>query len=112
MDKPRNNGRSIAAAQRGCIIQRVLVDGWTPRRAAEAFGIEERRIAAWLRDYRRHGMAALRDDKPGAERIYRRALRRWSAGLQRARERWWGRPAQQPAANFVLLRGDETRSQR
>jgi transposase-like protein len=52
--------RTITAAQRGQIIQLVLVEGWTPGRAAAAFAIEERLVAAWLAAYRRDGMASLR----------------------------------------------------
>ena len=65
----------IAAVQRGQIIQRVLVDGWSTRQAAAACGIPERRIARWVADYRRDGMASLREDD-AAERFLSRWMRR------------------------------------
>jgi hypothetical protein len=54
--------RDLAAAQRGLIVQRVLVDGWTPEEAGLPFGIDERRVARWVAAYRRHGMTALRGE--------------------------------------------------
>ncbi|MGH7031945.1 MAG: helix-turn-helix domain-containing protein [Stellaceae bacterium] len=55
---------NLTPAQRGQIVQRVLVEGWTSAEAAAAVGMPERLIAAWIADYRRHGMASLRD-RPG-----------------------------------------------
>ena len=89
-DNPGRRG-AIDAAQRGHIIQRVLVDGWSPARAAAAFEVEERVVAAWVARYRRHGMASLRQGESEAERLPWRffgvlrggALRAW-AGLRRA----------------------------
>jgi helix-turn-helix protein len=109
MDKLRSKGRSIAAAQRGYIIQRVLVDGWSVRRAAETLDIEETRVTAWLRDYRRHGMAALRDDDTKTERLHRRLWRRLSGGLGRTVAGWWRRQPQREPASCVVLRrtGDD-----
>jgi hypothetical protein len=52
----------VAAARRGQIIQRVLVDGWSPTEAAAVFGVEEREIVRWVAAYRRRGMASLRDE--------------------------------------------------
>lgn len=114
MDKPRSKHRSIAAAQRGYIIQRVLVDGWTARQAAETYDVEERRVAAWVRDFRQHGMAALRDADADAERAYRRLWRRWSATLQRACERWWGHAPSRETGDFIVLRRtvDDVRQRR
>ena len=54
--------RTITIAQRGQIIQRVIVDGWTTTAAAATFGVPERLVTAWVADYRRHGMASLRHD--------------------------------------------------
>ena len=45
MDRLRAKGRDIAAAQRGQIIQRVLVDGWSAVQAAETYDIQERQVA-------------------------------------------------------------------
>ena len=53
--------RVITTAKRALIIQRVIVDGWTIDTAAAYFDMPERLIAAWVTDYRRHGMASLRD---------------------------------------------------
>lgn len=50
---------TITTAQQGQIIQRVLVDGWSPAEAAAAFGVEARIVKTWVADYRRHGMASL-----------------------------------------------------
>ena len=60
MTTPSTERRAITAAQRGQIVQRVLVDGWSAARAAAAFGVEERLVAAWVAAYRRDGMASLR----------------------------------------------------
>jgi transposase len=53
--------RTITTARRALIIQRVIVDGWTIDRAAATFGVRDRVVAAWVADYRRYGMASLRD---------------------------------------------------
>jgi transposase-like protein len=60
MDAISAKRRDAAAAQRGRIIQRILVDGWSPAQAAAAFGVTERQVARWLAAYRRRGMASLR----------------------------------------------------
>ena len=62
----------MAAAQRGQIVQRVLVDGWTVRQTASVFEINERCVARWVAAYRRHGMASLRCDDTATERFWRR----------------------------------------
>jgi hypothetical protein len=82
MDSLLSKSCGIAAAQRGQIIQRVLVDGWSPAQAAAVFGFPERRIARWVADYRRHGMASLREDD-SAERVYLRSLRRLYTAIAR-----------------------------
>ena len=51
---------TLSPAQRGQVVQRILVDGWTVADAAAAAGVPERLVAAWVSDYRRHGMASLR----------------------------------------------------
>jgi hypothetical protein len=82
MDALRSKNCGIAAARRGQIIQRVLVEGWSTARAAAAFGIQERRVARWVADYRRHGMASLRRDD-SAERFDQRWRRRISTAVSR-----------------------------
>jgi len=47
-------------AQRGQIVQRVVVDGWTCAEAAAAAGVPEQLVDAWVAGFRRHGMASLR----------------------------------------------------
>ena len=64
MKKTELRRRTISVAQRGQIVQRVLVDGWTSVEAAAAFGVEKRIVEGWVTDFRRHGMASLRQD-PG-----------------------------------------------
>jgi len=108
MDALLSKSRGIAAARRGQIIQRVLVDGWSTARAAATFGIQERRVARWVADYRRHGMASLRQDD-SAERVYLRWLRRIHAAVSRSiggLRRGFG--LVEPASCVVLRRtGDE-----
>ena len=69
---------NLTPAQRGQIVQRVIVGGWTIADAAAAAGVPERLVAAWVADYRRHGMASLRQ-RPGktfaAEYVRSRFLR-------------------------------------
>lgn len=55
---------TLTTAQRGQIVQRVIVERWTVADAAAAAGVPERLVAAWVADYRRHGMASLRH-RPG-----------------------------------------------
>ena len=50
----------LSPAQRGRIVQRVIVDGWTSAEAAAAADVPERLVAAWVAAYRRDGMASLR----------------------------------------------------
>jgi transposase-like protein len=86
--------RTITTVQQGQIIQRVLVDGWSTAAAAAAFDLEERLVAAWIADYRRHGMASLQraPSRSLAAEIFRlklarpvsAALRRMAGGLRRA----------------------------
>jgi hypothetical protein len=54
--------RDLAAAARGLIVQRVLVDGWTPEEAGAPFGVDGPEVARWVAAYQRHGMAALRGE--------------------------------------------------
>jgi transposase-like protein len=70
--------RTLSVAQRGQIVQRVIVDGWTSVEVAAAFGVPRRIVEVWVTDFRRHGMASLRQD-PGrtvAAEMIRFTLRR------------------------------------
>jgi transposase-like protein len=84
---------AITAAQRGQIIQRVIVDGWTSAAAASSFGVSKRLVDIWVADFRRNGMASLRRE-PGrtaaatilqltVARPLRAILRKMSSGLRR-----------------------------
>jgi hypothetical protein len=64
MKNPELSRRTISVAQRGQIVQRVIVDGWTSVEVAAAFGVPRRIVEVWVTDFRRHGMASLRQD-PG-----------------------------------------------
>jgi transposase len=103
MRKRWGNTRNIPAAQRGQIIQRILIDGWTPGQAAAALGVEERRVVRWVTAYRRQGMASLRGDL-GADRM----ARRWIAWVQsrvlRALATARGRRGSAELASCVVLR--------
>src|SRR5271168_4036185 len=59
MKKRSTEPVALTPAQRGQIVQRVIVDGWTSAEAAAAVGVPERLVDAWVADYRRHGMASL-----------------------------------------------------
>jgi hypothetical protein len=60
MHKKSARKRGLAAATRGLIVQRVLVDRWTFAEAGAPFGVDERCVARWVAAYRRYGMTALR----------------------------------------------------
>jgi len=74
MGKLRDKDLTVAAARRGQIVQRVLVDGWSVRQAASSFGVDERCVARWVSAYRRRGMASLRCDDTAPERAWRRII--------------------------------------
>ena len=61
-NKPPPRRRAINIVQRGQIVQRVIVDGWTNDEVALAFGVPRRLVDVWVADYRRYGMASLRQD--------------------------------------------------
>src|SRR5260370_21768139 len=99
----------MAGAQGGEIIQGVLVEGWSAAKAAAAFGLRERRIAGWVADYRRHGMASLREDDAG-ERLWQRWIRRLRGAVARCYgglRRGFGLVA--PASCVVLRRTGDKR---
>ncbi|MGH7046461.1 MAG: helix-turn-helix domain-containing protein [Stellaceae bacterium] len=79
----------LTPAQRGRIVQCVIIEGWSSAETAAAFGLHERLVAAWVADYRRHGMASLRD-RPGktvAAEIIRLHVSRPLHGLWRGTAR-------------------------
>jgi len=107
MGKARDKELAIAAARRGQIVQRVLVDGWSVRQTASVFGVEERSISRWVRAYRRRGMASLRCEDTASERIWRRILIALQRLVPQASVAVWqllGRRAE-PAPCVVLRRG-------
>ena len=73
MDSNSAASRTISVARRAQIIQRVLVDGWSPAQAARSCGLEERQVTRWVAAYRRRGMASLR-----AEIVDERFYHRWA----------------------------------
>src|SRR5258707_7563910 len=102
MDSLLSKSCGIAAAQRGQIIQRVLVDGWSAAQAAAVFRLQERRIARWVADYRRHGMASLREDEAG-ERLWQRWIRRLRGAAARCYSRVRGGVRPRVTAHCVAL---------
>jgi len=104
MSKVSTDTSGFAAARRGLIVQRVLVDGLSLRRAGAPFGVDEQVVARWVAAYRRHGMASLRCDAPAGHAG--RWLGRWLARLagRQGRDR-------APARAIALLRngGDALR---
>ena len=77
--------RDLAAATRGLIVQRVLVEGRTPAEAGAPFGVDGRTVAHWVACYKLHGMAALRgQDAVGSapRRWIRRGLARIGAWVR------------------------------
>jgi transposase-like protein len=59
---PALRRHTISIVQRGQIVQRVIVDGWTSDEVAAAFNVPKRLVEVWVADYRRYGMASLRED--------------------------------------------------
>ena len=58
------HSHTLTPAQRGQIVQRVIVEGWSVAAAANAARLPERLVAARVADFRRYGMASLRH-RPG-----------------------------------------------
>lgn len=93
MKNPSSHRSAITPAQRGQIVQRVIVDGWTSATVASSFGVSKRLVDVWVADFRRNGMASLRRE-PGRTaaatvlrlivvRPVRAILRKMSSGLGR-----------------------------
>jgi transposase-like protein len=93
MKKPPLRRRTIIAAQRGQIIQRVIVDGWTSAAVETSFGVSKRLVDVWVADFRRTGMASLRREPAATiaaemvqvtvSRLLRAILGKISIGLRR-----------------------------
>ena len=110
MDSNSATSRTISVPRRAQIIQRVLVDGWSPAQAAKSCGLAERQVARWVADYRRRGMASLHADVID-ERFYRRCLGRVRAMLARGFGSVWRGVA--PGTCVVLSNNrDDKRRQR
>jgi transposase-like protein len=62
MESPRSRRREITPAQRGQIIQRIIVDGLESADVAAAFGVPKRLVDIWVADFRKNGMSSLRRD--------------------------------------------------
>jgi transposase InsO family protein len=56
-------------ASRLLLCTRVIEEGWSLKRAAEAAGLSERRAAAWLKRFREEGRAGLEDRSSAPRRI-------------------------------------------
>lgn len=112
MDKQFGKTQAIAAARRGQIIQHVMVDGWSAGQAARAFGLEERRVAAWVADYRRYGLASLRREETSIEGLYHWFMARLHSSLLIVCGRLRGVKVQARPATCVVLRrtGDDART--
>lgn len=111
MGKIATNTRDIAGARRGQVIQRILVDGWSPAKAAAFLGVEERQVVQWVAAYRRDGMASLRSDAP-SERAPRRWVRRLRAMMARVFLLRGDDGHPEPAPCVALWRGDERSARR
>jgi hypothetical protein len=107
MGRIESNTRRIAAVRRGQIIQRILVDGWSPTGAAAFFDVEERQVVRWVAAYRRDGMASLRGE-PALECAPRRWVRRLRVMMARVFARLRvADPHPGPAPCVELRRRDE-----
>lgn len=103
MSRVRASRRQITAAERGQIVQRILVDGWSAAEAAVAFRVGERQVARWVAAYRRHGMASLRSNAAG-EPAPRRWIWRLRTMFGRLLAGAGGQPEAEPARCITLRR--------
>jgi hypothetical protein len=111
MGRIETNTRDIAAVRRGQIIQRILVDGWSPAEAAAFLGVEERQVVKWLAAYRRNGMASLRGEG-ASERAPSRWVRRMRVLLARFFAGRRGDRHPEPAHCAALRHKDERSGRR
>lgn len=99
--------RTITITQRALLIQRVIVDNWTIGKAAASVGVPERLVAAWVADYRRYGMASLRDAPSqtlGAEIVQVTVSRPVRAAIRKMWHRLRNALAVEPAVQPLPLR--------
>ena len=99
--------RTITTAQRALLIQRVIGDEWAIAKASATFGVPERLVAAWVADYRRRGMASLRDASSrtlGAEILQVRIWRPVRAAFHKIWHRLWSPPVGKAVAQPLPLR--------
>jgi len=94
------NARSCPAS-RALLVKRVLEQGWTVRKAAEAQGLSERSAYRWLARYRAEGDAGLIDRSSRPHRVPRRTSQKQLRRIVSLRLRrlsgaeiscWTGRP--------------------
>jgi transposase-like protein len=106
-NNPALRRRTISIAQRGQIVQRVIVDGWTSVEVAAAFGVPRRLVDVWVADFRRYGMASLRQDAGrtvAGEMIHRTVSRPARAMLHKILTGLRGSLAAEPLVEPLPLR--------
>jgi transposase len=70
---------------RAAMINRILQEGWSAGRAAEAFAVSQRTVFKWLARYRSEGPSGLSDRRSTARRIANRLGEPWIEMLSRLR---------------------------
>jgi DNA-directed RNA polymerase specialized sigma24 family protein len=80
------NHRTCPSSRR-LICRRVLEEGWTIARAAEAAGCSERTAAKWLKRFR-EGDRGLLDRSSRPLRSPRQLTRAWVRAIERLRRLW------------------------
>ena len=70
---------------RAAMIHRILQEGWSVERAAEAFAVSQRTVFKWLARYRAEGPSGLNDRRSVARRIANRLGEPWIEMLLRLR---------------------------
>ena len=107
--------RIISTVRRGQIVQRVIVDGWTNDEVASTFGVPIRLVETWVADYRRHGMASLRQDARrtiGAEMVQLTVWRPLRAKLYKIFIAVFGSLEPEPLVQTLPLRRSNKDGQR
>ena len=78
------NARSCPAS-RALMVRRVMEEGWTVKRAAEAQGLSERAAYRWLGRYRAEGIKGLQDRSSRPKRIPSKTSKRHLKKIVRMR---------------------------